>query len=115
MRHWRHGKEATRRVLVYRLGSLGDMLVALPALHLVARAFPEAERRMLTNVPVSAKAPAAAAILEGTGLVQGYMRYAVGTRSVRELLGVWWDDCALAAGGGGVSGGGAWGEGGAEG
>ena len=84
------GKRTTRRVLVYRLGSLGDMLVALPALHLVARAFPEAERRMLTNVPVSSKGPAAAAILEGSGLVQGYMRYEVGTRSVRELLGVWW-------------------------
>jgi heptosyltransferase-3 len=85
------GKKTTRRVLVYRLGSLGDMLVALPALHLVTRAFPEAERRMLTNVPVSSKAPAAAAILEGSGLVSGYMRYAVGTRSVRELMGVWWD------------------------
>jgi heptosyltransferase-3 len=84
------GKKTTRRVLVYRLGSLGDMLVALPALHLVTRAFPEAERRMLTNVPVSSKAPAAAAILEGSGLVSGYMRYAVGTRSVRDLLGVWW-------------------------
>jgi len=80
----------TQRVLVYRLGSLGDMVVALPALHLVARAFPEAERRMLTNVPVSSKAPAAAAILEGSGLVQGYMRYEVGTRSARELLGLWW-------------------------
>jgi heptosyltransferase III len=85
------GKRATRRVLVYRLGSLGDMVVALPALHLVARAFPEAERRMLTNVPVNSKAPAAAAILEGSGLVRGYMRYVVGTRSVRELLGVWWE------------------------
>ena len=85
------GNKTTRRVLVYRLGSLGDMLVALPALHLVARAFPEAERRMLTNVPVSSKAPAAAEILERSGLVQGYMRYAVGTRSVWELLGVWWN------------------------
>jgi heptosyltransferase-3 len=80
----------TRRVLVYRLGSLGDMLVALPSLHLVARAFPRAERRMLTNVSVNAKAPAAAAILDGSGLIGGYMRYAVGTRSVKELLGLWW-------------------------
>ena len=84
------GKRTTRRVLVYRLGSLGDMLVALPALHLVARAFPEAERRMLTNVPVSTKAPAAAAVLEGSGLVQGYMRYAVGTRSRVGAAGLWW-------------------------
>lgn len=79
-----------KRVLIYRLGSLGDMLVALPALHLVARAFPDAERRMLTNFPVSSKAPAAAEVLEGSGLVQGYVRYEVGTRSVRELLGLWW-------------------------
>jgi hypothetical protein len=45
---------------------------------------------MLTNVPVNAKAPAAAAILDGTGLVHGYIRYAVGTRSLRELAGLWW-------------------------
>ena len=29
-----------RRVLVYRLGSLGDTLIALPSFHLIARAFP---------------------------------------------------------------------------
>ncbi len=66
------------------------MLIALPALHLVARAFPNAERRMLTNMPVHAKAPAAAAVLEGTGLVHGYLRYAVGTRSPLELARLWW-------------------------
>lgn len=80
-----------RRVLIYRLGSLGDMVIALPALHLVARAFPDAERRMLTNVPVHAKAPAAAAVLENTGLVQGYLRYAVGMRSVGEIARLWWE------------------------
>ncbi len=81
---------ATKRVLIYRLGSLGDTLIALPALHLVARAFPDAERRLLTNVPVNAKAPPAAAILENTNLVHGYFRYAVGTRSTRELVALWW-------------------------
>ncbi len=79
-----------RRVLIYRLGSLGDTVVALPALHLVARTFPNAERRMLTNIPVNAKAPAAAAVLDGTGLVQGYFKYGVGTRSLRELALLWW-------------------------
>lgn len=75
-----------RRVLIYRLGSLGDTLVALPSLHLVERAFPLAERRMLTNFPVSGKAPAAAAVLGDSGLVQAYERYTVGTRSPLELL-----------------------------
>jgi heptosyltransferase-3 len=81
---------STKRVLIYRMGSLGDTLIALPALHLIARAFPEAERRMLTNFPVNVKAPPAAAILENSGLIQGYIRYAVGTRSPRELLSLWW-------------------------
>ncbi|MCU1319438.1 MAG: glycosyl transferase family 9 [Edaphobacter sp.] len=81
---------STKRVLIYRLGSLGDTLIALPALHLVARAFPDAERRMLTNFPVNVKAPPAAAILENSGLVHGFFRYAVGTRSPRELLSLWW-------------------------
>jgi ADP-heptose:LPS heptosyltransferase len=75
-----------RRVLIHRLGSLGDTVVALPCFHLIARVFPNAERRLLTNFPVHAKAPASAAVLGGSGLVHGYMRYSVGTRSPLELL-----------------------------
>ena len=82
--------KAVNRVLIYRLGSLGDTVVALPALRLVAQAFPQAERRMLTNFPVSVKAPAAAAILGGTGLVQSYFRYTVGTRKPLDLFALWW-------------------------
>jgi ADP-heptose:LPS heptosyltransferase len=79
-----------KRVLIYRLGSLGDTVVALPSLHLAARAFPKAERRMLTNFPVSSKAPAAAAVIGESGLVHGYLRYEVGTRNPLELLSLWW-------------------------
>jgi ADP-heptose:LPS heptosyltransferase len=75
-----------RRVLIYRLGSLGDTVVALPCFHLIARVFPNAERRLLTNFPVHAKAPASAAVLGDSGLVHGYMRYTVGTRNPLELL-----------------------------
>lgn len=78
--------DTIRRVLVYRLGSLGDTLIALPSFHLIARAFPSAERLLLTNLPIAAKAPPAAAVLEHTGLIHGYMRYTTGTRSIRELL-----------------------------
>lgn len=73
------------RILIYRLGSLGDTVVALPCLHAVARAFPDAERVMLTNMPVSTKAAPLEAILGGSGLVQGYIAYPVGTRSFRAL------------------------------
>jgi ADP-heptose:LPS heptosyltransferase len=61
-------------------------VVALPSFHLIARAFPNAERRLLTNFPVHAKAPASAAVLDGSGLVTGYMRYTAGTRNPLELV-----------------------------
>lgn len=81
---------APKKILLYRLGSLGDTVVALPAFHLVERAFPEAERRLLTSFPPNAKAPASSAVLEGTGLTHGYFRYNYGTRNVVELIRLWW-------------------------
>ena len=82
--------QSAKRVLIYRLGSLGDTLVSLPTLKLVARAFPEAERRLLTSFPPNAKAPASAVILDGMGLVEGYFRYTYATRNVLELASLWW-------------------------
>ena len=79
-----------KRVLLYRLGSLGDHLVALPSYRLVRRAFPEAECRLVTSLPVSRKAPAAEAVLAGTGLVEGYMAHASGERNPWVLLRLAW-------------------------
>jgi ADP-heptose:LPS heptosyltransferase len=45
---------------------------------------------LLTNFPVHAKAPAAAAVLGDSGLVHRYMRYTVGTRNVGELVRLAW-------------------------
>jgi len=81
---------SVRKVLIYRLGSLGDTVVALPCFHLIERAFPNAERVLLTNFPVHAKAPAAASVLGASGLVHGYMRYSIGTRNISELLRLAW-------------------------
>lgn len=81
---------AVRRILIYRLGSLGDTVAAVPCFHLLARTFPNAERRLLTNFPVASKAPAAAAVLGDSGLVHEYMSYTVGTRQPHELLRLAW-------------------------
>lgn len=83
------GKQV-KRVLVYRLGSMGDTIVSLPAFHLIERAFPGAERRLLTNLPINEKAAAAAAILAHSGLIDGYFHYPVATRNPLVLLGLWW-------------------------
>lgn len=74
-----------RKVLIYRLGSIGDTAVALPAFRLIARAFPNAERRVLTNFPEEAKEAPLESVLEGTGLVNAYMRYPLRIRHIAEL------------------------------
>ena len=83
-------ESTVRRILIYRLGSLGDTLAAFPCFHLLERLFPNSERRLLTNFPVHAKAPTAAAVLGESGLVHGYVRYTVGTRRPDELLRLAW-------------------------
>lgn len=75
-----------QRILIYRLGSLGDTVVALPALHFIAGTFPEAERWVLTNFTINAKAASIAQILDGTSLVHGYIEYPVSLRNVGDLL-----------------------------
>jgi ADP-heptose:LPS heptosyltransferase len=82
----REPKVVPQTVLIYRLGSLGDTVVALPALRLVAEAFPHARRVMLTNYSISNKAAPMAEILAGTGLVDEYIEYKIKLRSVAELL-----------------------------
>lgn len=75
-----------RRVIIYRLGSLGDTVVALPCLHMIERRYPDAERIVLTNFPVHAKSPPLEAILGDSGLAHRYVAYPSGTRSWKALL-----------------------------
>ncbi|ADE14479.1 glycosyl transferase family 9 [Nitrosococcus halophilus Nc 4] len=76
----------SRRILIYRIGSIGDTAVALPAFRLVAQTFPDAERRVLTNIPVNTKAAPLEAVLKNTGLVHGYMAYPLRTRNFHKLV-----------------------------
>lgn len=73
------------KVLVYRMGSMGDTLVALPAFRLVRHAFPDAKITLLTNKPTGVKAAPMELILQNTGLHEGTIAYPANLRSYREL------------------------------
>ena len=83
--------EDPSRVLIFRPGSVGDTMVCLPCFHLIARRFPNAERRVLTNSPVTKVSVSVKAALDGTGLVDDY--FEVDYRDVRERLRTKWDLC----------------------
>ena len=75
-----------KNVLIYRLGSLGDTIVALPCFHRIRRSFPDALITLLTNMPMDGRAAAAEQILGSSGLVDDVVSYPVGTRMPGELL-----------------------------
>lgn len=71
----------SKRILIYRLGSLGDSIIALPAFHAVRRAFPESLITLLTNKPTATKAAPVESILGGAGLFDEVLDYPTGTRN----------------------------------
>jgi ADP-heptose:LPS heptosyltransferase len=74
------------KVLVHRQGSLGDTVIALPCFHLIRASFPDSEIRVLTNAPVDDRAPQLFAVLDGSGLIDGYFEYPA---SLRDWRGLW--------------------------
>jgi len=73
------------RILIYRLGSLGDTVIALPCFRLIRSHWPDAEIVMLTNIPVSGKAAPVQTVLQNTGLVDRFIPYPSGLRDPKKL------------------------------
>src|SRR5277367_2795104 len=72
-------------IVIYRLGSLGDTVIALPCFHLIRKTYPRAKIVLLTNQPVSGKAAPAMVIVENSGLCDEAISYPVGSRNTVEL------------------------------
>jgi heptosyltransferase III len=70
-----------RKILIYRLGSLGDTIVALPCFHKIARSFPDTERIVVTNLPVESHAPRLEDVLGRSGLIHGAIAYPIRLRN----------------------------------
>ncbi|MBU4273703.1 MAG: glycosyltransferase family 9 protein [Planctomycetes bacterium] len=77
-----------RRILIYHIGSLGDTLVAVPALWAVLENYPDAHITMLTDEQPGRTLVQTCNILDGSGLVDDYIFYPVGnlTAMARLLL-----------------------------
>lgn len=73
-------------IIIYRLGSLGDTVMALPVFHFLRKRFPNQSLVVLTNKPASPLAPHLANVLEGSGLVDSFLDYPLGLRSGKGLI-----------------------------
>jgi asparagine synthase (glutamine-hydrolysing) len=72
-----------KKVLVFRIGSLGDTCVAIPAFRLIRNHFENATIKVLTNFPMGGgvKAAPLKLVIGESGLVDGYFEYPLGLPS----------------------------------
>ncbi len=75
-------------LLIFRIGSIGDTSIALPALWQIKRQFRTAYIHILTNFPVSTsgKESPLSQIIDGTGIADSYLEYPAGQLGLHELL-----------------------------
>jgi len=77
---------SNKRILIYRLGSLGDTIIALPAFNKIHETFTDADITLLTNHPVHAKAAPLESILGKGYFFRRVINYPIGTRNVFVLF-----------------------------
>src|ERR1700751_5721665 len=74
------------KVIIFRIGSLGDTVVALPCFHRIAQSFPNLQRILATNLAASPKAVSVEDVLADSGLIDGVIHLPAPPRTVRSLL-----------------------------
>src|SRR5258706_11883378 len=82
MKHSR--KERLEKILVFRPGTVGDTIVALPALHALRKAFPNATLSLITAT--SNEHIWTDQVLEGSGIFQDVITYT--SADLRRLSGI---------------------------
>ena len=71
-----------KNILIYRLGSLGDTVIALPVFHKILESYPNIDKiTLLTNKPVASKAAPLEAVLGNKLFFSDTLSYPVGTRN----------------------------------
>jgi len=66
----RRSAPSRETILIFRIGSLGDTIVALPCFHRIANTFSDCRRVLVTNL-TSGKSTPVESVLDGSGLIQG--------------------------------------------
>jgi ADP-heptose:LPS heptosyltransferase len=75
--------DSTSNVVIFRIGSIGDTIVALPCFHAIARTFPRHRRILLTNTVDSTRQSSVETLLHGTRLVHETLHFPAGGGSLR--------------------------------
>jgi ADP-heptose:LPS heptosyltransferase len=79
------GQSRRARIVVYRIGQLGDTIVALPAMWAIRKSFPEAKLTLLCDQHPDTQYVLASSLLRNAGIFDEFLAYPVGKLSTRSL------------------------------
>jgi len=65
----------SKNILIFRIGSIGDTVVAIPFFHLIRRIFPNTKISLLTNTPNSKESPLIEVLGKNSGFVDNVINY----------------------------------------
>jgi heptosyltransferase-3 len=80
------GVERQSNLIIFRIGSIGDTVVALPCFHAIARAFPQYRKVLLTDALASRRASSVESVLDGAGFIDQALYFPVGRGKLRYSL-----------------------------
>jgi len=71
-------RSVSPNLLIFRIGSIGDAVVALPCFHAIAREYPQHRRILLTNLVNTARALSVEKVMNGSGLIHETLHFQPG-------------------------------------
>lgn len=75
-----------QKILIFRIGFLGDTLVSLPAISVIREKFPDASLFLLSQRVINEKRVIGKEIFEGSGIFEDYIGYPVDHRFIWSIL-----------------------------
>src|SRR5215475_1758496 len=81
--------ERQSNLVIFRIGSIGDTVVALPCFHAIARSYPRHRKILLTNAVASSRESSVESVLKGSGLIDATVYFPVGAGQMTHSVGVW--------------------------
>lgn len=77
--------DSVRRILVFRIGSIGDTIIALPALWEIRHRFPNSYIALLSNAPENSDYASARSVLPEEGLIDQWLSYTTYDKFTKSL------------------------------